>query len=171
MLKEKKIETVGKLKELFASSGSVFIAHYHGLGVSQINGLRSKMHENKIKFFVAKNSLIKIGIKGTKFEDLDESFSGPTAIVVSDDPILAAKILVKFSSENEQLKLIGAKAFGEQIDYKGIKSLSAMPSLDELRAKLISLIQIPARSLATIMVAPATTMARVVSAYSNKSTQ
>lgn len=171
MLREKKVETVDKLKKLFTSCESVFITHYHGLSVSQISGLRSKMHESKIDFFVVKNSLTKIGVKGSKFEDLTESFSGPVAIAVSDDPVLAAKILVEFSKDNEQLKLIGAKVFGEQVDYDGIKSLSKMPSLDELRAKLISLIQTPAKSLASIVVAPATTVARVFSVYSNKSTQ
>ena len=171
MLREKKIETVEKLKELFNSNDSVFITHYHGLNVAQISGLRSKMHEEKIDFFVAKNSLTKIGAKESKFEDLTESFSGPVAIAVSDDPVSTAKILVEFAKANEQLKLIKAKVFGEQIDSDGIKTLSKMPSLDELRARLISLIQTPAKSIASIVAAPATTVARVFSVYSNKSTQ
>ena len=169
MLKEKKVQTVEKLKELFRSSDSAFIAHYHGLNVAQISGLRTKMYEDKIQFFVSKNSLTKLGVKGSEFEDLTESFVGPVAIALSNDPVATAKILVEFAKDNEQLKLIEAKVFGERIDSKGIKSLSKMPSLDELRAKLVSLIQTPARSLASIMVAPATTLARVFSVYSNKS--
>jgi large subunit ribosomal protein L10 len=169
VLREKKIETVKKLQELFGSSESLFVTHYHGLSVSKLGGLRSKMHANKIEFFVSKNSLSRLGLKGSAFEDLTESFSGPVAIAVANDPVTTSKILVEFAKENEQLKLIKAKVFGEAINEDGIKALSKMPSLDELRAKLIALIQTPARSLASIMVAPAATVARVFSAYSNKS--
>jgi large subunit ribosomal protein L10 len=169
VLREKKLETVEKLKGLFSSNDSVFMTHYHGLSVAQINGLRSKMRANKIEFLVAKNSLTRLGVKGSEFEDLTESFSGPIAIAVSNDPVATAKILVEFAKDNEQLKLLGAKVFGGKIDFNGIKSLSTMPSLDELRAKLISLIQTPARSLAVLMAAPASQAARVLSAYSNKS--
>ena len=169
MLKEKKAQMVEKLKELFSSSNSVFVVHYHGLNVAQISGLRARMHEDKIQFFVSKNSLTKLGIKGSEFEDLIESFVGPVAIAASNDSVTTAKILVEFANNNEQLKLIEAKVFGERIDYKGIKSLSKMPLFDELRATLVSLIQTPARLLASMLVAPATTLARVFSIYSNKS--
>ena len=169
MLRSKKKDTVERIKELFSSHDAVFLTHYHGLTVAQINGLRSKMHSHKIEFLVAKNSLMKIGAKGSKFEDLTESFSGPVAVAVSDDPVATAKILVEFVKDYAQLKLIVAKVFGGKIDQKGIESLSKMPSLDELRAMLIALIQTPARSLASIVLAPASTVARVFSAYSNKS--
>jgi len=171
VLRDKKIETVKRLKELFCSHDSVFLAHYHGLNVAQITELRSKMYEGKIVFFITKNNLTKIGVKDSEFGDLTDSLTGPLAIAISNDPVSTAKILVDFANENEQLKLIGAKAFGERINYEGIQSLSKMPSLDELRAKLIALIQTPARSIASILVAPATTLTRVFSEYSNKSKQ
>ncbi len=169
MLRSKKKDTVEKIKELFSSHDAVFLTHYHGLSVAKMNGLRSKMHSHKIEFFVAKNSLIKIGAQGSQFEDLTESLTGPIAVAVSDDPVATAKILVEFAKDYEQLKLIVAKVFGGKIDKGGIESLSRMPSLDELRAKLVALIQTPARSLASIVLAPASTVARVFSAYSNKS--
>ncbi|NRA74237.1 MAG: 50S ribosomal protein L10 [Rickettsiales bacterium] len=168
MLRERKIQTVEKLKELFGSVGSVFITHYHGLNVVQLNDLRTKMRQHQVKFLVTKNNLAKLGLKGSEFEDLIDSFNGPVAVALSEDPVSAAKILVEFAKDNEQLKLVEAKVFGNKIDSKGINTLSKMPSLDELRAKLVSLIQTPARSLASILVAPSTTLARVLSVYSNK---
>lgn len=168
MLKEKKLQTVKKLKDLFGSVDSLFITHYHGLNVVQLSGLRAKMRENQIKFLVTKNNLAKLSVKGSQFEDLTDSFVGPVAVAVSNDPITTAKILVEFIKDNEQLKLIGARVFGDQVDPAGIKVLSKMPSLDELRAKLISLIQTPARSIASILPVPATQVARVLSMYSKK---
>ena len=169
MLREKKSTVVANLKEDFASFDSVFITHYHGLNVSQISDLRAKMREKGFKFFVMKNTLLRLGAANSEFTDLSEKFSGPGALAASNDPIATAKILVAFATENEKLQLIAAKVFGKEVGADGIKALSKMPSLDELRATLISLIQTPARNIASILQAPASKVARVLNAYSTKS--
>lgn len=170
MLKEKKTAVVENLKGIFSSSDSIFITHYHGLNVSQISNLRAKMREKNSKFFVMKNTLLKLSAASTNFAALSEKFVGPVAIAVSNDPIETAKALVDFANENEKLQLVAAKVFGKEVDATGIKALSKIPSLDELRATLISLIQSPARNLVSILQAPASKAARVLQAYASKST-
>lgn len=168
MLRSEKIKVVDDLKEMFSGHTSAAIAHYHGLNMSQITELRNRLREAGIRFMIAKNSLAKIAVNDNKFSELDEHLTGPTAIAVSNDPVALAKILSQFVEENEQLKLIGAIVDGQWLNVNGIKTLSKMPSLDELRAKIIALLVTPATSIASILVAPATKVARVVSAYSEK---
>jgi large subunit ribosomal protein L10 len=165
MLREEKNKAVENLKEVFASSDCIFITHYRGLSVKQVSNLRAKMRAEGLKFFVAKNSLLKLGVAGSSFASLTEKFHGPVAITASNDPVGAAKILAVFASENENLKLVAAQVSGQELDIDGIKMLSKVPPMNELRAKLISLIQSPAQAIASVLAAPASAIARVLSVY------
>lgn len=164
MLKEKKSAAVAGLKEVFSSFGSVFITHYHGLNVSQMSNLRAKMREKATKFFIMKNTLLKLGAANSNFAALKEKFVGPVALAISNDPVATAKALVDFANENEKLQLVAASVFGKEVNAEGIRTLSKIPSLDELRATLISLIQSPARTIVSILQAPALKLTRVIHA-------
>ncbi|MCH9754033.1 MAG: 50S ribosomal protein L10 [Alphaproteobacteria bacterium] len=166
MLRERKIEVVKELTQDFTDFNSLIITHYHGLTVKQVTELRTKLFEVGVKFIVVKNRLVKLALKDSNFVALESNFSGPTAIALSNDPVAVAKILIDFSKENEELKLIKGFVEGSELDLEGIKTLSKMPSLDELRAKIISLLQTPASSVASVLTAPSSSVVRVVSAYS-----
>lgn len=169
MLRSEKTEVVENLKDMFLNNSAVVLAHYHGLTVDQMTSLRNKMRESGVKMVVAKNTLAKIAVQGTSFADLERHLGGPTAIAASNDPVAVTKIINSFSEENEQLKLIGAVVDGRSIDLAGIKQIAKMPSLDDLRAKIIGLLKAPASSIASIIAAPAGKVARVISAYSQTS--
>ena len=114
---------------------------------------------------MTKNRLVKIALKDTKFEDLADHFTGPTAIAFSEDPIAAAKVAVEFANQNDKLKIVGGQLNKDALDIDGVKALASLPSLDELRGKLIALIQAPATKIAGVLQAPAGQLARVMSAY------
>ena len=165
MQKKQWIETVNG-----ATSGAeiLIVTHYKGLTVAEISRLRTKARGLGASFKVTKNSLARLALAGTPFESLREHFKGPTAIAYSQDPVSAAKIISEFSKENEKLVLLGA-AFGAQIlDANGIKELAKLPSLDELRATIISLILTPATRIAGVTAAPAGQLARVINAFAEK---
>jgi len=168
MLREKKISVVQELSRDFSEHNSLIVAHYHGLNVRQVTELRAKLFNIDVKLSVVKNKLAKIALKGTIFANLDGVFSGPTALVLSNDPIAVAKILMQFANDNEALKIIKGVAYGSEVSAKEIEALSKMPSLNELRAKLIALLQTPATSLASVLTAPSGNIVRAVSAYSKK---
>ena len=150
------------------SAESVVVVHYKGLSVDEINGLRSKMRAAGASFKVTKNTLTKLALKETSYESIEEYLNGPTAIGYSDDPVAPAKVLVGFAKENDKLQLLGG-AFGEQpLDVKGIEQLAKMPSLDELRAKIIGMLNTPATRIAGVLQAPAGQLARVCGAYGAK---
>ena len=123
------------------------------------------MREAGCKFKVTKNRLAKIALKETKFEALEESFTGPTAIAVSKDPVAAAKVAVEFANENEKLTIIGGALEADVLDVDGVKSLAKLPSLDELRGKIVGLLQAPATKVAGVLQAPAGQLARVMGAH------
>jgi len=168
VLKSKKYEFVEKLNSDLSKASTVIVTHYQGLTVSEITNLRRRMHKSSAKFIVTKNRLAKIAIKDTSFSSLEKYLTGPTAIAVSEDPIAAAKVVVDFAKENEKLQIIGGVANENSIDVSEIKALASLPSLDELRAKIVALIQTPATNLARLASAPASKVARVISAYSTK---
>lgn len=168
MLRSEKTEVVESLKAIFSNNSSVILAHYHGLTVDQMTSLRSRMREGGVEIVVAKNTLAKLAIQGSAFSDLEKHFNGPTAIAASNDAVAVAKIINTFSEENDKLKLIGAIIDGRSVDPMGIKQVAKMPSLDELRAKILRLILAPASSIASIIAAPGGKIARVLSAYSEK---
>jgi len=158
---------VAELQETFESNNLVVVTHQSGLTVAEVSELRKQMREVGGSFKVTKNRLAKIALKGTKFEGLADSFTGPTAIAVSSDPVAAAKIAVEFANKNEKLRIICGSLEAEALDAQGVMALAKLPSLDELRGKLIGLIQAPATKIAGVLQAPAGQLARVFGAYAD----
>jgi large subunit ribosomal protein L10 len=165
MLRERKRETVAELRSLFESSAIVLIAHYHGLTTKQMNELRSTAREQDSNIVITKNTLAKLAVKDTEYSDITSSLTGPIMIATAKDAVSVAKLLSKFAEENEKLSLVRALINGKSLDVSGIKMLAKLPSLDELRAKIISILQTPATRIASVITAPMTKFARVTSAY------
>ena len=166
MNRSEKKEFVQKLKDEIDSSSSVIVAHYSGLTVEESEQLRSEMRSNGAKFKVTKNRLTKLALEQTQFKDIADLFTGPTAIAFSDDPVAPAKVAVSFEKKLEKFKIIGGGYDGEKIDLEKINFLATLPSIDELRGKIIGLISAPAQKIALIVKEPASQMARLVSAKS-----
>lgn len=144
----------------------VVVTHYSGLTVSEMGDLRDRMRETGAKFRVTKNRLTRLALKDTKFEALSDMFIGPTAIAYSDDPVAAAKASVEFAKENDKLIVLGGALGEEMLDASGVKALASLPSLDELRGKLVGLLVSPATKVAQVLQAPGGQVARVIGAYS-----
>ena len=166
MKRSDKKELVQKLKDELESSSSVIVAHYSGLTVEESDQLRTEMRSNGAKFKVTKNRLTKLALEQTQFKDIADLFSGPTAIAYSDDPVAPAKVAVNFDKKLENFKIIGGSYDGEKIDLEKINFLATLPSLDELRGKIVGLISAPAQRIATIFKEPAGQIARLVSSHS-----
>jgi large subunit ribosomal protein L10 len=166
--KAKKAEVVEDLNGVFAKAGSVVVAHYTGMTVAQMADLRSRMRANGASFRVAKNRLAVRALKGTPVEGIAHLFKGPTGIAVSDDPIAASKVAVAYAKDNDKLVILGGAVGATALDASGVKALATLPSLDELRGKLVGLLVAPATKIAGIVQAPAAQLARVVGAYSKK---
>jgi large subunit ribosomal protein L10 len=168
MDRAQKAETVEALKGVFAGAGVVVIGHYSGLTVADLTVLRTRLRKEGAALKVVKNRLVKLAIDGTPKASAGDLFKGPTAIAYSADPISAAKVAVAYAKEKEQFAILGG-LFGDQLLNKdGIAALATMPSLDELRGKLIGLIQAPATKVAGVLAAPAGQLARVLNAYATK---
>ncbi len=165
MDRARKAELVAELQETFASNNLVVITQQSGLTVEEVSELRKQMREAGAAFKVTKNRLAKIALKGTKFEELADRFTGPTAIAVSQDPVAAAKVAVEFANKNEKLQIVCGALEKEALDAVAVNALAKLPSLDELRGKLIGLIQAPATKVAGVLQAPAGQLARVFGAY------
>lgn len=163
-----KREFVTWLNEAFQKSGSVIVAHYSGLTVSQMNDLRSKMSEAGGAIKVAKNRLAKIALQGTDSESMRDLFTGQTLIAYSEDPITAPKVAVDFAKTNEQFVILGGSMGATSLSVDAVKSLASLPSLNELRAKLVGMICTPATRVAQVVNAPASQVARVVGAYAQE---
>lgn len=163
-----KQQEIAEIKNLVEVHSSSVIVHYQGLTVDQINFLRGQMRECGAKFKVIKNSLAKLAIANTNGKELDSILTGPTALVVSNDPVGMAKNLTKFAKDNESLVLIGGVVDNQIVNKSGIIALSNMPSKDELRAKIIGLLNAPATKLVRVIKVPAAQIARVIGAYSSK---
>ena len=166
MKRSEKKEFVQKLKDELDSSSSVIVAHYSGLTVEESEQLRSEMRNNGAKFKVTKNRLAKLALEQTRFKVIADLFTGPTAIAYSDDPAAPAKVAVSFEKKLENFKIIGGGYDGEKIDLEKINFLATLPSMDELRGKIVGLISAPAQKIASIVKEPAGQMARLVSAQS-----
>jgi large subunit ribosomal protein L10 len=144
------------------------VVHNKGLTVAEMTALRAKMREVGAEFKVSKNRLVKLAAKDTKFEAISDLFKGPAAIATSSDPVSVAKGLVEFAKTNERLVIIGG-AFGDQkLDIKAIETLAKLPSLDELRAKIVGMLKTPATRIACVLQAPGGQVARVIAAHSKK---
>lgn len=168
MEKAEKREFVAWLNGVFKDSGSVVVAHYSGLTVAQMNDLRSKMRASGGTVKVAKNRLAKIALQGTDSESIADLFTGQTLVAYSEDPITAPKIAVEFAKGNDKLVILGGSMGATNLDAESVKALAALPSLDELRGKLVGMIQTPASRIAQVVNAPAAQLARVFGAYARK---
>lgn len=163
-----KREFVTWLNEAFQKSGSVVVAHYSGLTVSQMNDLRSKMGEAGGAVKVAKNRLAKIALQGTESESIAGLFTGQTLIAYSEDPITAPKVAVDFAKSNDKFVILGGSMGATSLTVDAVKSLASLPSLNELRAKLVGMISTPATRIAQVVNAPAGQVARVIGAYAQE---
>jgi large subunit ribosomal protein L10 len=163
-----KAETVQSLNGLFAGAGAVVVAHYSGMTVAQMGDLRSRLRKAGASFRVAKNRLAVRAVEGTQAQAIANLFKGPTGIAYSLDPIAAPKILVAYAKENNKLKILGGIAVGSVLNPEGLKALAELPSLDQLRGKIIGLLQAPATRVAAVLQAPAGGLARVISAHAKK---
>lgn len=168
MDRAQKEQLVSSLNGALSQANAVVIAHYRGLNASQTGELRRRVKEAGASFKVTKNRLARFALKGTPYEALSDMFTGPTAVTYSVDPVAAAKVTVDFAKTTDKLVVIGG-ALGERVlDENEVKALASMPSLDELRGKIVGLVQAPAQRLAMIVQAPAGQLARVVGAYAKK---
>ena len=171
MKRSEKKDFVEKIKEDINQSSSVIVAHYSGLTVSESESLRKEMRANGAKFKVTKNRLTKLAISDTQFKDISDLFVGPTAIAYSADPVAPAKVAVSFEKKFENFRIIGGGYNGEKIDKDKIDFLAKLPSLDELRSKLIAIISTPAQKIASITSEPGAKSARLISLNSSKSAE
>ncbi len=168
MDKAEKREFVTSLHETFTGSGTVVVAHYAGLTVAHMNDYRSKMRDAGGTVKVAKNRLAKIALEGTEAAGISNLFEGQTLIAYSSDPVAAAKVTNDFAKGNDKLVILGGSMGTTTLDADGVKALATMPSLDELRARLVGMIQTPATRIAGVLQAPAGQLARVFGAYAKK---
>jgi len=162
-----KKEAVAALNEVFKASNVVVVAHYSGLTVAQMQTLRQQAKQAGAAVKVAKNRLAKIALDGTEGAVIAPLLKGPTVLAYSGDPVAAPKVVSDFAKANEHLVILGGALGSTMLDPAAIKALASLPSLDELRAKLVGLIQAPATKIAQVVTAPAAKVARVVQAYAS----
>jgi large subunit ribosomal protein L10 len=163
-----KKELVTSLNGVFKASSVVVVAHYSGLTVSQMQTLRKQMKQAGASVKVAKNRLAKIALEGTDAAVVVPLLKGPTVIAYSGDPVAAPKVAIDFAKTNEKFVILGGAMGTTVLNPDGVKALASMPSLDELRGKIVGLLQAPATKVAQLLNAPAAKLARVVQAYANK---
>ena len=167
MNRKQKEELVESLHKTFLNSQSVIVTHINGLTVSETTNLRSSMRNSNCKFKVTKNKIVKLALKNTKFEHLDSLFTGPTAIGSSEDAIAPAKVLVDFSKESEKIKIIGGGFETKSLSVDEINNLASLPSLDEVRSKLIGLLMAGPTKLVRTIKEPSSRMARILASKNN----
>lgn len=168
MDRSQKADAVAQLNQVFNEAGVVVVTRNLGLTVAESTDLRDKMREAGASFQVAKNRLAKIALKDTDYAGIEEYLTGPTALAYSEDPVAAAKAVVEFAKSNDRLEVVGGSMGSQVLDEAGVRSLASMPSLDELRGKLVGLVNAPATKIAQVVNAPASKLARVFGAYGAK---
>lgn len=168
MLRADKTAIVDDLRGVFSQAGAVVVTHYKGLSVAEITELRRQMRGAGARFRVTKNRLARLALADTAYTGLGELFIGPTAIAYSDDPIAAPKAAVGFAKRNQKLVVIGGGLGEHMMSSEEVRALAELPSLDELRAQLISLIQTPASRLVGVLDAPGAQLARVLAAHAEQ---
>ena len=159
MDKVKKQEYIEKMSSQFDKSEAVIVTHYQGLTMQQLDDLRSRMREHGIQFKITKNRITKLALQKTRCKELSDLFSGPTAVALSEDAIISAKILTKFSKENSKLKILGGIMGSDILDLAGVQNVATLPTLDEARAKIVGILRSPAQKIASILLAPASKIA------------
>ena len=168
MDRSQKQKLVTSLQQALSETACVVITHQTGMTVQEVTDLRRQMRAAGASFKVTKNRLARRALAGTKFERLSPMFTGPTAIAFSRDPVAAAKVAVEFANRNDKLQIIGGGLNEQQLDVAGIKALATLPSLDELRGKILGLLQTPATRIAAVLQAPGAQIARVLGAYAKQ---
>ena len=168
MDRSQKAESVASLNAVFNEAGVVVITRNLGMSVAQSTALRGKIREAGATYKVAKNRLAKLAIQDTDYTGIGELLTGPTAIATSVDPVAAAKAVVDFAKTTDKIEIVGGSMGSQVLSPDGVKALASMPSLDELRATLIGLVQAPATKIAQLTTAPAAKLARVFGAYAKE---
>ena len=159
MNKEQKKNYIEEMTSKFENSKAVMVTHYQGLTMTQLDELRAKMREHGIIFKITKNRITKLALEKTKCKDISKLFTGPTAVAMSEDAITSAKILTKFSKENENLKILRGIMGKDILDVAGVQNVATLPTLDEARAKIVGILRSPAQKIASILLAPASKIA------------
>jgi len=159
MNKEKKESYIKEMAAQFDKSEAVLVTHYQGLSVKELDNLRKQMREHGIQFKITKNRITKIALQKSRCKDISNLFTGPTAVALSKDAISSAKILTKFSKENENLKILGGIMGKEILDVAAVANVATLPTLDEARAKIIGILRSPAQKIVSILLAPASKIA------------
>ena len=168
MDRKQKIDLVNSLHGTFEGAASVVIVHCIGLTVAESTDLRTKMRNENCNFKVTKNRIARIALKDTKYQHMDTLFKGPTAIGSSKDPVMAAKILVDFAKENEKLVIIGGGLEDKSLSKTDVEALAKLPSLTDLRGKLVGLLQAPASKILRLSMEPASQVLRTISQKSKQ---
>jgi len=168
MDRSQKTDAVAQLNNVFNEAGVVVVTRNLGLTVAESTDLRAKMREAGATYQVAKNRLAKIALKDTDYAGIEEYLNGPTALAYSADPVAAAKAVVEFAKTNDRIEVVDGSMGSQVLDEAGVRSLASMPSLDELRGKLVGLVNAPATKIAQVVNAPANKLARVFGAYAAK---
>jgi large subunit ribosomal protein L10 len=165
MDRSQKAESVASLNATFNEVGVVVITRNLGMSVAQSTLLRTRMRDAGAQFKVSKNSLAKLAIANTDYAGIGELLTGPVALATSVDPVAAAKVVIDFAKTNDKLEVVGGSMGAQVLNAEGIKALASLPSLDQLRATIVGLVQAPATKIAQLTTAPAAKLARVFGAY------
>ena len=168
MNRAEKKELIEEISSIYTSNSAIIVTHYHGLSVDKLRSLRKNLKQDGADLKVIKNTLAKIAASNVNITEVDKMFQGPVAIAYSSDPVTTAKIIHKFAKENESLKIVGGIVDNKAVSRDIVEKLSTMPSLNEIRGKIVGVIVAPATNIARVLAAPASQIARVLSAYSNK---
>ena len=168
MDRAQKAESIETLKGVFADAGAVVVTHYLGLTVAEMTDLRGRLRKEGATLKVVKNTLVQKALDGSVGEAGDALFTGPVAIAYAPDPVSAAKVATQYAKDNDKFTVVGGLMGQTVLDQAGIKALATLPSLDQLRAKIIGLVQAPATKVAGVLQAPAGQLARVFGAYAAK---
>ena len=168
MDRAQKAEAVAELKQTFNEVAVVVVTRNLGMTVAQSTALRTRMRDAGARFKVAKNTLTLIAVEGTQYQPISEMLTGPTALATSSDPVAAAKAAVEFSKTTDRFEIVGGAMGDTLLDVNGVKALAELPSLDELRAKIIGLVQAPAAKIARTINEPGAQLARIFGAYAAK---
>ena len=168
MNKEQKNNYISEMKGYFENNDSIYVTHYQGLKMNQLDELRAEMRKHGVIFKITKNRITKRALDGTKCNDLASLFTGPTAIAFSKDPISSAKILTNFSKKNENLKILGGLMGKEILNVEDVKKIATLPTLEEARAKIVGILTSPAQKIVSILLAPGSKIAILALAKSKK---
>jgi large subunit ribosomal protein L10 len=167
MERAQKSQAIESLKQVFADAGAVVVTHYSGMTVAQITDLRRRLRQEGASLQVVKNTLAQKALNGGG-DAAAELFKGPVAIAYAPDPVSAAKVATQYAKDNEKFSIVGGMMGAQVLDAAGIDALAKLPSLDQLRAKLVGLLKAPATKIAGVVQAPGAQLARVLNAYATK---